>query len=113
MLYNLLLRSGLLLLLEGSRSWPFLLLLHACFFGSISAFSEITDDFLLDTPESFDGSIFLSKAISDTGQLECLEVITPIIIPPETGPACYQTLMQHSFANSYGQPFIGEYIWWT
>ncbi|KAJ4994283.1 peptide-n4-(n-acetyl-beta-glucosaminyl)asparagine amidase a [Stagonosporopsis vannaccii] len=39
--------------------------------------------------------------------LECLQVAHPIAI---SSAACQQTLMTHTFAFSYGQPFVGEYL---
>lgn len=38
--------------------------------------------------------------------LEVLEVAPPV--ESVTGAACQETLMVYSFANSYGQPFVGE-----
>lgn len=55
--------------------------------------------------------------------LECFEVASPILHPgglyagsesfgespiPDA-PSCEVVLMDHHFANSYGQPFVGEY----
>ncbi|KAH6639460.1 peptide N-acetyl-beta-D-glucosaminyl asparaginase amidase A-domain-containing protein [Boeremia exigua] len=42
----------------------------------------------------------------ESSPLECLQVAPPIAIP---SAACQQTLMVHTFAFSYGQPFIGRY----
>ncbi|UPX16830.1 uncharacterized protein EKO05_0007213 [Ascochyta rabiei] len=47
-----------------------------------------------------------SPANDESPLLECLQVAPPIAIPPAT---CHQTLMVHTFALSYGQPFVGQY----
>lgn len=45
-----------------------------------------------------------SVANNESPPLECLQVAPPIAI---SSAACQQTLMIHTFAFSYGQPFIG------
>lgn len=47
-----------------------------------------------------------ASTVNASSPLECLQVAHPIAIPLS---ACQQTLMVHTFAFSYGQPFIGEY----
>lgn len=51
------------------------------------------------------GHSFSSRATNETAPLECVQVASPVQSP--TG-ACQQTLMIHTFAYSYGQPFIGK-----
>ncbi len=46
-----------------------------------------------------------SRATNDSSPLECLQVAPPILSSPAQ---CQQTLMVHTFAYSYGQPFIGK-----
>ncbi|KAF2845760.1 hypothetical protein T440DRAFT_257241 [Plenodomus tracheiphilus IPT5] len=48
----------------------------------------------------------LSRAANDSSLLECLQVAPPILTP---AGECQQTLMTHTFAYSYGQPFVGIY----
>jgi hypothetical protein len=45
------------------------------------------------------------RASNDSSLLECLQVTPPILSPVGS---CQQTLMAHTFAASYGQPFVGK-----
>ncbi|CAN9258949.1 unnamed protein product [Alternaria alternata] len=47
-----------------------------------------------------------NRATNESSLLECLEVTPPVLSPTD---ACQQTLMVHTFAYSYGQPFVGQY----
>ncbi|KAF1835090.1 hypothetical protein BDW02DRAFT_523995, partial [Decorospora gaudefroyi] len=46
-----------------------------------------------------------SRATSDSSLLECFQVAPPVLSP---AGECQQTLMVHTFAFSYGQPFVGN-----
>ncbi|OCK81792.1 hypothetical protein K432DRAFT_294695 [Lepidopterella palustris CBS 459.81] len=49
-----------------------------------------------------------SRALDQSSSfLDVFQVSPPVLSPAESG--CAQTLMVHSFAFSYGQPFVGEY----
>ncbi|KAF1946168.1 hypothetical protein EJ02DRAFT_441390 [Clathrospora elynae] len=48
-----------------------------------------------------------SRATNDSSPLQCLQVAPPIRSP---SGGCQQMLMVHTFAYSYGQPFVGDYI---
>jgi hypothetical protein len=52
-------------------------------------------------------SLFALAASQATSLLECFQITTPVTIPEDAD--CTQTLMVHSFANSYGQPFVGRF----
>ncbi|KAH9876051.1 hypothetical protein J1614_003930 [Plenodomus biglobosus] len=70
-------------------------------------FAQITVAALI-TPASFrDLSVkpLSSWSANDASPLECLQVAPPVLSP--TG-GCQQTLMIHTFASSYGQPFVGK-----
>lgn len=45
-------------------------------------------------------------ASNGSSLLQCLQVTPPVFSPPSE---CRQTLMEHTFARSYGQPFVAEY----
>jgi hypothetical protein len=47
-----------------------------------------------------------SRAVDNSSLLECLQVAPPISQPAS---GCEQSLMVHTFAYSYEQPFVGEY----
>jgi hypothetical protein len=47
-----------------------------------------------------------NRATNESSLLECFEVAPPVLSPAD---ACQQTLMVHTFAYSYGQPFVGQY----
>ncbi|KAF1849583.1 uncharacterized protein K460DRAFT_261 [Cucurbitaria berberidis CBS 394.84] len=63
---------------------------------------------LLTTPPQLSNQrhSLTSRAANESFPLECVQVAPPIMSP--TG-GCQQTLMVHTFAASYGQPFIGTY----
>lgn len=44
------------------------------------------------------------RAAANSSLLECLEVAPPVLSP---SGGCQQTLMEYTFAYSYGQPFVG------
>lgn len=65
-----------------------------------------TSALLTTPPQSLVQRQSLSNhATNDSGPLECLQVAPPILSP---AAGCKQTLMVHTFAFSYGQPFIGK-----
>ena len=41
--------------------------------------------------------------------LQCLQVVSPVVTPANNSEPCFLTIMEHSFGNSYGSPFVGEY----
>jgi hypothetical protein len=47
----------------------------------------------------------MGRAADNSSLLECLQVAPPIL---SSDHGCQQTLMVHTFAFSYGQPFIGK-----
>lgn len=59
---------------------------------------------LVTPPQLLLQSPALSSPTNESSLLECLQVALPIAIP---SAACQQTLMVHTFAFSYGQPFVG------
>jgi hypothetical protein len=60
---------------------------------------------LLSTPPQLSvQSSALNRFANNEFLLECLQVTPPVAVPPT---ACRQTLMVHTFAFSYGQPFVG------
>lgn len=46
-----------------------------------------------------------TRAVENSSLLECLQVEAPVYSPS----GCQGTLMVHTFAFSYGQPFVGQY----
>ncbi|KAF1922037.1 peptide N-acetyl-beta-D-glucosaminyl asparaginase amidase A-domain-containing protein [Ampelomyces quisqualis] len=48
----------------------------------------------------------LGRAVDNSSLLRCLQVTPPVLRPDNL---CQQTLMVHTFAFSYGQPFVGNY----
>jgi hypothetical protein len=48
---------------------------------------------------------FANRAVDNSSLLECLQVAPPISLPAS---GCEQSLMVHTFAYSYEQPFVGE-----
>lgn len=50
-------------------------------------------------------SSLTSRSADDSSLLDCLQVAAPVFSP--TG-GCQQTLMIHTFAQSYGEPFVGK-----
>lgn len=46
-----------------------------------------------------------NSATNKSSLLECLQVAAPVLNPDD---GCQQTLMVHTFAFSYGQPFVGK-----
>ncbi|KAK8018467.1 Peptide-N4-(N-acetyl-beta-glucosaminyl)asparagine amidase A [Apiospora marii] len=80
------------------------------------------DLMMMDTePDVMSPTANSPRAISTP--LECFQVAEPILTDqgltlrgqsepyadPQTKPACSQVLMVHTFANSYGAPFVGNY----
>lgn len=76
---------------------------------------------MMDTePDVMSPTVNSPRAISTP--LECFQVAEPILTDqgltlrgqsrpyadPQTKPACSQVLMVHTFANSYGAPFVGK-----
>ncbi|KAK8131181.1 asparagine amidase a [Apiospora sp. TS-2023a] len=85
-------------------------------------FSGHRDLMIMDTgPDAVSPTANAPRAI--TTPLECFQVAEPILTDqgltlrgqsrpyadPQTKPACSQVLMVHTFANSYGAPFVGNY----
>ncbi|KAF1933352.1 uncharacterized protein M421DRAFT_415690 [Didymella exigua CBS 183.55] len=48
-------------------------------------------------------------ALSPAGPLEVIQLYKPVSIPESTRCNVQQTLMQHTFASSYGVPYVGKY----
>ncbi|PIA92569.1 Peptide-N4-(N-acetyl-beta-glucosaminyl)asparagine amidase A [Cercospora beticola] len=50
-------------------------------------------------------------AVTPKGDLEITDGSSnaSVAVIPSTKPTCQSTLVQHSFANSYGQPYVGDY----
>jgi hypothetical protein len=46
------------------------------------------------------------RAVDNSSLLECLQVAPPVSKP---AGGCEQSLMVHTFAYSYGQPFVGKW----
>lgn len=46
-----------------------------------------------------------SRAADNSSLLQCLQVASPVFSPAS---GCQTTLMVHTFAYSYGQPFVGK-----
>ncbi|EFQ89378.1 hypothetical protein PTT_14360 [Pyrenophora teres f. teres 0-1] len=46
------------------------------------------------------------RATNESSLLQCLQVAPPVLSP---AGGCHETLMEYTFARSYGQPFIGQY----
>ncbi|KAF9693572.1 hypothetical protein EKO04_008494 [Ascochyta lentis] len=68
---------------------------------------RVTLALLITPPQLLHQSPVLnSPANNESPLLECLQVAPPLAIPSAT---CQQTLMVHTFAFSYGQPFLGQY----
>lgn len=79
-----------------------------CLSLMLIAISQSTLAALLAPPHTFSYTPSLSKrAANESSLLECLQVAAPISNP--TG-ACQQVLMVHTFAFSYGHPFVGKLI---
>ncbi|KAL1797239.1 hypothetical protein ACET3X_003845 [Alternaria dauci] len=78
-----------------------------CTFELIIWLSHIHIDFLTWRSSSRPQTVSLrNRATNESSLLECLEVTPPVLSPTD---ACQQTLMVHTFAYSYGQPFVGQY----
>lgn len=66
---------------------------------------HVTFALLITPPQSLLQSPASSTpANNEYSLLDCLQVVHPIAI---SSAACQQTLMVHTFAFSYGQPFVG------
>jgi hypothetical protein len=75
-------------------------------FLMLIAFSHVSLALLTTPLEKISQIQALSKrAANDSSLLECLQVAPPVLSP---AGGCQQTLMVHTFAYSYGQPFIGK-----
>lgn len=72
--------------------------------------------FLVASPEADHASVASIQSLavrasaSASALLECFQVSVPVKFP--TDAACTQSLMMHSFANSYGNPYIGTWSRW-
>lgn len=60
--------------------------------------------FVVPSPSPFHVPSLTSRAAGNSSLLECLQVAAPV----SSSNGCQQTLMVHTFAWSYGQPFKGE-----
>ena len=67
--------------------------------------SQSTSAFLTTPPYAQSPSL-RSRASNQSSPLECLQVAPPVLSP---AGECQQTLMVHTFAYSYGQPFVGKF----
>jgi len=71
--------------------------------------SQSTSALLTTTPlaQPYPQTVSLrNRATNESSLLECLQVAPPVLSPVD---ACQQTLMVHTFASSYGQPFVGQF----
>ncbi|KAF2204742.1 hypothetical protein GQ43DRAFT_121191 [Delitschia confertaspora ATCC 74209] len=61
-------------------------------------------------PKSFVPKPFLSSRASNQSSslLDVIQVSQPVLSPENA--TCKQVLMEHSFAYSYGKPFVGHYV---
>jgi hypothetical protein len=66
--------------------------------------SQSTSAFLTTPPHVHTPSL-RTRATNQSSPLECLQVAPPVLSPGR----CQQTLMVHTFAASYGQPFVGKF----
>lgn len=48
-------------------------------------------------------------ASTSTGALEVIQLYKPVSVPESTKCNVQQTLMEHTFASSYGVPYVGKY----
>ncbi|RMZ66052.1 peptide-N4-(N-acetyl-beta-glucosaminyl)asparagine amidase A [Pyrenophora seminiperda CCB06] len=46
------------------------------------------------------------RVTNGSSLLQCLQVAPPVLSP---AGGCHETLMEYTFARSYGQPFVGQY----
>jgi hypothetical protein len=75
-------------------------------FLMLIAFSHFTLALRTTPPQTTSQTRTLAKrAANDSSLLECLQLAPPVLSP---AGGCQRTLMVHTFAYSYGQPFIGE-----
>ncbi|KAH8701483.1 peptide N-acetyl-beta-D-glucosaminyl asparaginase amidase A-domain-containing protein [Phaeosphaeriaceae sp. PMI808] len=89
-------------LVASDRCWPLVSL-----FLVLMAITHSTTALHTMLPRSVPQTQFLtSRAVENASLLECLQVAPPILSPIG---GCHQTLMVHTFAFSYGQPFVGDY----
>jgi hypothetical protein len=106
---RLLIRSSLQGHLTSLHLWILVVFILECLSYRASAFGgDKTNAIILPFPSS--DSSLVGRPISNASQLECLEVVPPVIVPPAAARPCSQTLMQYSFQNSYGKPFVGKQI---
>lgn len=61
--------------------------------------------FVLPSPSTPQLSSLTGCTAENSSLLECLQVGPPVL---NQAQACQQTLMVHTFALSYGEPFVGE-----
>ncbi|KAH7094445.1 peptide-N4-(N-acetyl-beta-glucosaminyl)asparagine amidase A [Paraphoma chrysanthemicola] len=84
------------------RRWPLV-----CLSLMLIAISQSTLAALLAPPRNLTYTPTLSKlAANESSVLECLQVAAPV---PNPAGSCQQVLMVHTFAFSYGQPFVAQY----
>jgi hypothetical protein len=91
----------------GPRLWSSLMFMFICLSHNAIASDGISSGPVIP-PLRSNNTPLLNQVVGDVSQLECLEVVPPVIAPAPSVPACFQTLMQHSFESSYGKPFVGE-----
>ncbi|KAH7084800.1 peptide N-acetyl-beta-D-glucosaminyl asparaginase amidase A-domain-containing protein [Paraphoma chrysanthemicola] len=85
-----------------NRRWPLF-----CLSLMLIAISQSTLAALLAPPRNLLHTPTLSNlAANESSVLECLQVAAPVPIP---AGSCQQVLMVHTFAFSYGQPFVAQY----
>jgi hypothetical protein len=87
----------------GRRSRPYsILIAFAVFFTLVLGSGRLHD---ARVPSI--NALVMRQAASNSSVLDVFQVYPPVSTP--SNPKCVQTLMVHVFANSYGQPFIGEF----
>ncbi|KAF2833406.1 hypothetical protein CC86DRAFT_9333 [Ophiobolus disseminans] len=92
---------------QEQKSGPMLTEIWVPLFIMLISISPSIFALLVVPPQSFPSIQSLSgRAAENSSLLQCLQVAPPTLSP---GQDCQQTLMVHTFAFSYGQPFVGTY----
>jgi hypothetical protein len=78
------------------------------FFLMVTTLSQSTFALLTTPPQPHILTPALQSNVwNDSSLLQCLQVASPVLSPLG---GCQQTLMVHTFAYSYGNPFIGKWL---
>lgn len=76
-------------------------------FLMLMTLSQSTSVFLPPPTEPHAQTLSLRDGASNgSSPLQCLQVVPPVLSPVG---GCHSIIMEHIFAYSYGQPFVGEY----